>query len=160
MYQDLQSSFTKDFTSKADNSAQSIVGVAGTAIKANNVIDMGKPANTPRQALGQNPYVNVYDASCIPVQVQVVENLVGATGGVKVDFINSSTEDLTGTPKTIYTATIAAADFKVGYELAIKELPMGITQRFLGITFTPLATASTAGKVEAFVTTAKDLPKI
>lgn len=157
MYQDLQSSFTKNFNSSADNSAQSVVGTAGTPILSNNVLDMGTPANVKRNSLEDNTQKYDFSASCIPFHVQVVEDLVGATGGVTVEVIQSAAAAMTS-PDVLFTKTIPAADFKVGHAVKVKDLPMGITKRYVAVRFTPLTTNSTAGAVEAFIPTAKDLP--
>lgn len=147
MYQDLQSTFSQ---------AQTIVGVAGTPIVSTNVIDMGAPANTPRLALGQNAYKNVFDAPHIPLEIAVVEDLAGASGGVTVSVIQSDAENM-GTPDVLHSFTIPAADFKVGYRLPIKELPMGINKRYIALRYTPLTSNSTAGKITSFIPTAKQL---
>jgi len=146
MYQDLQSTFSQ---------AQTVVGVAATPILSTNVLDMGAPANTPRLALAQNAYVNDFDAALIPLEVAVVENLVGASGGVRVEVLQSADANM-GTPDVLYTFVIPAADFKVGYRLAIRHLPMGINKQYVSLRYTPLTSDSTKGKVTAFIPTAKD----
>lgn len=157
MYQDLQSSFTKDMTSSSNNSAQSVVGAFGTAIISKNVIDMGAPANVPRNTLlGQNAQVNNFDASCIPFNCQVVETLVGGSGGVKVDIVTDSASDMITAPVVLASYTIPAASV-AGYELPIKEIPMGLVKRYLGLKFTPLTSNTTAGKIDAYIGTAKNL---
>lgn len=158
MYQDLQSSFTKDFTSANNDSAQTIVGAFGTAILSKNVLDMGAPANVKRNSLSQNNQVNNFDAAHIPLHIQFVETMTGATGGLKIDVVTDSNANLVTAPVVLYTVTVALADAKVGYEVAIKELPMGLVKQFVGLKFTPLTANSTAGKVEAFIATAKNLP--
>lgn len=159
MYQDLQASFTKDLAtpSATDNSAQPIVGAFGVAITSRNVIDMGKPANVKRNSLSQNAQVNVFDAACIPLHIQVVDDFAGNTGGLTVEIINADNAALSTNPVTLYAATIPLASLKKGYSLLIKELPMGIKKQFVGLKFTPLTANSTAGSVDAFITTAKDL---
>lgn len=158
MYQDLQSSFTKDMTSAANNSAQTVVGTAGTALRSSNVIDMGVPANTKRNSLSQNAQVNNFDAACIPLHIQFVEALAGATGGLKIDIVTDSASDLVTAPVVLYTITIPLASAIVGYSVPLREVPMGLVKRYLGMKFTPLTADSTAGKVDAFICTAKDLP--
>lgn len=158
MYQDVQASFTKDHTDAGDNDAQTVVGTAGVAIVSKNIIDMGEVAGVPRMALKQPTYKNNYDAACVPLHIQIVEDLAGATGGLKIDVVNADNQALSTNPVVLYTTTIALADAKAGKVVLIKELPMGITKRYLGLKFTPLTADSTKGAVSAFVTTAKDLP--
>ena len=158
MYSDVQSSFTKDHNSAADNDSQSVVGTAAAAIVSKNVIDLGAPSDTPRLALSQPSYKNNFDASHIPIHIQVVEDLEGATGGLKIDIVNADNQALSSNPVVLYTTTIALADAKEGYAVNIKELPMGAEKRYLGLKFTPLTNDSTKGAVAAFITTAKDLP--
>lgn len=157
MYQDLQSSFTKDFNSSSNDSGQSIVGVAATPILSRNVLDMGAPANVKRNSLDQNAQVNIFDASRIPIHIQVTEALVGATGGVQVEVLNSAASNM-GTPTVLYSTTIPAADFVVGHVVKLRDLPMGIDQRYVALRFTPLTTNSTAGKIDAFIAAGQDLP--
>jgi hypothetical protein len=145
MYQDLQSTFSQ---------AQTVVGTAGVNILSTNVIDMGKPANTKRLALAQNAYVNNFDAEHIPLEVQVVEALAGASGGVRVEIIQSATDNM-ASPDVLYSFTIPQANFVVGYRLAIRHLPMGITKQFIALRYVPLTTNSTAGKLTSYIPTAK-----
>jgi len=156
MYQDLQSSFTKDMASSANHSNQSVVGVFGTAIISKNVIDMGVPANVPRQALSQNAQVNNFDAVNIPFNCQVTTTLVGGSGGVRVDVVTDSASDLITAPVVIGTFTIPAASV-AGYEVPMKYIPMGLVKRYLGLKFTPLTSNTTVGTVDAYIGTAKNL---
>lgn len=156
MYQDLQSSFTKDMASSANTSSQTVVGAFGTAILSKNVIDMGVPANTPRQALSQNAQANNFDAADIPFNCQVVETLVGGSGGVRVDVVTDSASDLVTSPVVIGSFTIPALS-AAGYEVPLKYIPMGLVKRYLGLKFTPLTSNTTAGKVDAYIGTAKNL---
>lgn len=146
MYQDLQSTFSQ---------AQTIAGTAGVNILSTNVIDMGKPANTKRLALAQNAYKNNFDAEHIPLEVQVVEALAGASGGVRVEIIQSDAENM-ASPDVLYSFTIPQANFVVGYRLAIRHLPMGINKQFVALRYVPLTTNSTAGKLTSYIPTAKD----
>jgi hypothetical protein len=156
MYQDLQSSFTKDMTLSTNNSNQSVVGAFGTAIISKNVIDMGAPANTVRNALEQNAQVNNFDASHIPFNCQVTTTLVGGSGGVRVDIVTDSASDMITAPVVIGTFTIPALS-AAGYELPIKEIPMGLIKRYLGLKFTPLTSDTTVGTIDAYIGTAKNL---
>jgi len=156
MYQDLQSSFTKDMASSANHSNQSVVGAFGTAIISKNVIDMGVPANTKRNSLDQNAQVNNFDAACIPFNCQVTTTLVGGSGGVRVDIVTDSASDMITAPVVIGSFTIPALS-AAGYELPIKEIPMGLIKRYLGLKFTPLASNTTVGTVDAYIGTAKNL---
>lgn len=169
MFYDLQASFTKNFSSSADNGEQAIVGAAGTAIRSTNVMDMGQTVSSAfingsmgypkRQSLGDNALKNNFDAPHIPLHIQVTKDFAGNTGGLKIDLVNADNEALTTNPVIVYTVTIPLAELKAGKQVAIKELPMGINKRWLGFNFTPLTAASTAGSVDAFITTAKDLPQ-
>ena len=148
MYQDLQSTFSQ---------AQTIAGAAATPILSTNVIDMGLPANVKRSnALYQNPQKNVFDAAHIPLEVQVVEAVVGATGGVTFEVIQSATSNM-ATPDVLFSVTVPTAQLVKGYELKIKELPMGITKQFVALRYTPITTLTSAGKVTSFIPTAKQL---
>lgn len=156
MYQDLQSSFTKDMASSANHSNQSVVGAFGTAIISKNVIDMGVPANVPRLALSQNAQVNNFDSYNIPFNCQVTTTLVGGSGGVRVDIVTDSASDMITAPVVLDTFTIPAASV-AGYELPIKHIPMGLVKRYLGLKFTPLTSNTTVGTVDAYIGTAKNL---
>lgn len=156
MYQDLQSSFTKDMTSSANTSSQTVVGAFGTAIISKNVIDMGVPANVKQNTLFQNAQSNNFDASCIPFNCQVVETLVGGSGGVRVDIVTDSASDMITAPVVLASYTIPAGAV-AGYELPLKEIPMGLSKRYLGLKFTPLTSNTTAGKLDAYIGTAKNL---
>lgn len=154
MYQDLESSFTKDMASATNDSAQTVVGAFGVAILSKNVLDMGAPANVKRNSLSQNAQVNNFNAANIPVRIQIVEKLLGATGGIKVDIVTDSASDLVTAPVVLYTTTIPLAEALVGKVLLIKDLPMGIVKRYVGLKFTPLTANSTAGKIDAFISSA------
>lgn len=156
MYQDLQSSFTKDFASSANTSSQTVVGAFGTAIISKNVMDMGVPANVKSNTLFQNAQVNNFDAACIPFNCQVVETLVGGSGGVRVDIVTDSASDLVTAPVVLASFTIPALS-AAGYEVPLKEIPMGLSKRYLGLKFTPLTSNTTVGKVDAYIGTAKNL---
>lgn len=157
MYQDLQSSFTKDLASSSNNSNQTLVGAFGTAIISKNVIDMGVPANVKRNSLiADNAQVNNFDASHIPFNCQVTTTLVGGSGGVRVDIVTDSASDMITAPVVIGTFTIPALS-AAGYELPIKEIPMGLTKRYLGLKFTPLTSNVTVGTIDAYIGTAKNL---
>lgn len=147
MYQDLQSTFSK---------AQSIAGAFGTGILSTNVIDMGAPANVKQNTLAQNAQVNKFDAPHIPLEIAVVEDLAGASGGVTIEVLQSAASNM-GTPDVLFSVTIPAAQFKVGYRVKIKELPMGINKQYVSLRYTPLVSNSTAGKVTAFIPSAKQL---
>lgn len=147
MYQDLQSTFSQ---------AQTIVGVAATNIPSTNVLDMGAPANVKRLALGQNPQVNKFDAPHIPLEIAVVQALTGASGGVRVDIIQSANENMSS-PDVLYSYTIPAANFVVGFRVPIKELPMGINKRYVALRYAPLTSNSTTGAITAFIPAAKQL---
>ena len=156
MYQHLQSSFTKDMTSSANNSHQTVVGAFGTAIISKNVIDMGVPADVKQNTLAQNAQSNNFDASCIPFNCQVVETLVGGSGGVRVDIVTDSATDMVTAPVVLASFTIPAGS-AAGYELPIRDIPMGLSKRYLGLKFTPLTSNTTAGKLDAYIGTAKNL---
>jgi hypothetical protein len=157
MYQDLQSSFTKDMTSSANNSNQSVVGVFGTAIISKNVIDMGVPANVKRNSLiADNSQVNNFDAADIPFNCQVTTTLVGGSGGVRVDIVTDSDPGLLTAPVVLASYTIPALS-AAGYELPIKYIPMGLSKRYLGLKFTPLTSNTTVGTIDAYIGTAKNL---
>lgn len=157
MYQDLQSSFTKDMASASNNSNQSVVGAFGTAIISKNVMDMGVPANTKQNTLAQNAQVNNFDATHIIFNCQFVEALAGATGGLKIDIVTDSASDLITAPVVLYSITVPLASAVAGYEVPLRLLPMGLTKRYLGLKFTPLTANSTTGKIDAYIGTAKNL---
>ena len=81
--------------------------------------------------------------------VQVNTTLVGGSGGLKVDYIESATADL-GTP-TVLASVTSAATPAAGTTLMDLVIPRN-TKAFVGFQFTPLGSNTTGGKVNAWLT--------
>lgn len=121
--------------------------VTATAI-SENVIDLGV-AGTPygaQAALDQD----VGKGTPIPVLVQVTEDFNNATS-VEVEIVSSANADLSaGT--TLVSQTILLADLVAGRQMYNQVVPNGADERYLGLRYTVVGTAPTAGTFTAGIT--------
>lgn len=125
-----------DATSGAINIGNAIIG---------DVIDLGATPTLRDIGAGEPIYL----------VIQVDTTFVGASGTVKFELASDSTADL-ATSKTVHlaTAAIPVATLVAGYQVAY-ALPQEVTyERYLGLWETVATTNMSAGKINAFLTTA------
>jgi hypothetical protein len=131
--------------------AQSIVGNAATAIASTNTYDTGLGA-TPFN--GANASIaDVGGGEPVKAFVNVDTTVVGGSGGIKIDYIQSAAADLS-TPDVLASITTAATP-AAGAVLMQMVIPSN-TKRYVGFQYTPLTSNTTAGKVNAYLV--KDVP--
>jgi len=111
--------------------AQTLVGNQDVAIPSTFSIPAGRDigTGTPIRAL-----------------VTVDTTVVGGSGGVKVDYIESATANL-GTP-TVLASVTSAATPAAGTVLMDMAIPRN-TKAYVGFQFTPLGSNITDGKIDA-----------
>lgn len=105
-----------------------------------NVIDFLAPG-TPLGAAGPI----VHDKAGIPFFVQVVEafnNLTSLTVEAQVD-----NDEGFGSPKTVYSETIALADLVLGKKLNVRSMPYGTDEQYFRLLYTVTGSAPTTGKI-------------
>lgn len=128
--------------------SQDLAQVAGTYVSTNS-IDLGAAGTVPGgfQARG-GPGHDIGRSPKAKILVQVDESFVGATATVKVDLITSASANL-GTPTILEsTQAIPVATLIAGYQFRL-ALPVGVTQRYLGVQYTIATATTTAGKCTA-----------
>lgn len=111
--------------------AQAIVATAAST----DVIDFGHDKDAGK-------------AGDVPLAVQVVEGFNNLTS--LAIAIQTDDNSAFGSPKTLATVTVSAADLVAGYQLPIITLPQGC-QRYLRLNYTVTGTAPTTGKVTAAI---------
>ena len=128
---------------------QSIVGTAGTAIQSAYSVDLNPNAQTG---------VDFGEGSPLYLKWLVQTSISGASGGVQVNVVTDSNANLTTTPNTIASATIPTTSYAAGSFGYIQVPPQqgSLSQEFLGATFTPLTSNSTAGAIIAEFTNVID----
>ena len=114
-------------------------------VMSTNIIDLG----VTRAPVGAKKAVNGdMGKAMVPLLVQVTEDFNNCTS-VRVDVVVGATT----TPTTVvFTQTILLADLKAGKTITIDQLPKGITGRYLGVKYTVVGTAPSAGQVMAGLT--------
>lgn len=122
--------------------AQSIVGVAATAINSTNSIDLGSARDV---GAGEDVW--------LVIQVQTTVLAAGGAANVTFKLLEDSQADMaSGSAKTLYNSgAIAKATLVAGYRVCAIKLPR-TAQRYLRCTYTPDTNDTTAGKVDAFLT--------
>jgi hypothetical protein len=128
--------------------AQSIISTASTAVTSTYSVDTG--SITRDLCCGEPLYL-----------VVTVDTAVTAAsaGTLKIDFVSSAASALSGATThasvSLTTATTAsAANLTSKGSIAwVLALPCGLTYlRYIGVIYTPVTAATTAGKLNAFLT--------
>lgn len=116
--------------------AQAISGTAATAIVSTNTVDLlsaGSDIGT-----GEPLYLTV----------NVTTTVVGGSGGVKIDYIQSASANLSS-PDVLLSVTTAATP-AAGTVVWQTALPQN-TKRYVGVQYTPLTSNTTAGAMSAAI---------
>ena len=108
-----------------------------------NVIDLGV-RGTPYDAAAAL-HGDIGPGNKIPVLVQVTEDFNNATSIT----VNIETGATTALNTVIASQVIPLADLVAGKQISIDVLPNGITERYLGISYTLIGTAPSTGKFTA-----------
>lgn len=89
----------------------------------------------------------------IPINIQVVEAFNNLTS-LTIDIQTAAAEGF-GSPKTVVSQTIAAADLIAGKVSTLHFVPAGTDERFVRVNYTVTGTAPTTGKVSAGIVVAQ-----
>ncbi|MGK9045829.1 hypothetical protein KXR63_00515 [Stutzerimonas chloritidismutans] len=111
------------------SSGQAITATAAST----DVIDTGNPKDYGKDG-------------CVPLLVQVTESFNNLTS--LAIAIQTDSDSAFGSPKTLATVTVLAADLVAGYQSPVITLPQGC-ERYLRINYTVTGAAPTTGKVTA-----------
>jgi hypothetical protein len=114
--------------------SQSVIGTAATAYPSTNAID--------QRAAGSD----LGSGEPLYLAVNVNTTVVGGSGGIKLDLIQSANSDLSS-PDVLASVTTPATPIAgtVLWQIAIPQT----TKRYVGIQFTPLTSNTTAGAITA-----------
>jgi hypothetical protein len=125
------------------DAASAVVGL-GLTVVIGDVIDLG--ATPVLRDIGNGEQIYLV--------IQVDTTVVGANSTTQFKLVSDSTDNLTTSPTTHFaTAAIPVATLVAGYTVCQVALPNGVNyERYLGVTATNATAATTAGKVNAFLT--------
>lgn len=118
--------------------AQAITATAAST----NAIDLGP--------IGTGMVRDIGKGRATPLMIQVVEdfnNLTSLAVALQVD-----NDAAFGSPKTVWSSTIALADLKAGKVIVPEFITRGTDERYMRLNYTVTGTAPTTGKVTAGVT--------
>lgn len=115
--------------------------ITATAIST-NIYDLGL-AGTPYR--GNQLNQDIGDGSCVPITVQVTEDFNNLTS-LEI-AIEVGADETLGT--VVASQTIELADLVTGKQLNLKHLPRGVDERYLGLRYTVVGAAPTAGVINA-----------
>jgi hypothetical protein len=134
---------------------QSLVQAAG-AIMCDRSIYLGAPQAIPLLGTGTGGPHDAGLGSALEVVVQVTEAFTsaGSTSTVKAELIMADNEALDSNP-VILDSTQAIVCPALGYNFRLKGYPPGTTKNYVGVKYTTAVQDPTAGKVSAFLTSAR-----
>lgn len=126
--------------------AQSIVGVAATAINSTNYIDLGSARD-----------IGAGESLWLIVQIQTTVLAAGGAANVTFKLLQDTQADMaSGSADTLWTSgAIAKATLVAGYRIAVR-VPR-TTKRYIRVTATPDTNDTTAGKIDAFLVKDADM---
>ncbi len=124
------------------SSAQSVIGVAATAINSTKAADIGSARDA---GAGSVPW--------LVIRVRAAILAAGGAANVTFKLLEDSQADMaSGSAKLLYSSeAIPKADLVAGYVVCCIQYPR-TTKRYQRVTITPDTNDTTAGTVDAFVT--------
>jgi hypothetical protein len=122
--------------------------VTATA-NSTNVIDLGVPATPYGGAAALNR--DIGKGAKIPILVQVTEDFT-TSAGMTALTIALETGATTALNTIILSQTIPIADLVAGKQIAFDVLPNDITERYLGLSYTPVTGDADGGAITAGIT--------
>lgn len=135
-------------TEFADNTPVN-TGGAGTYVVGNQV-DLGA---SQRRDLGGD------QALYLVIQVGSA-GLAGSTGTIQFQLVTADTDNLATNPEVLFataalatTASSATTTLRPGTVIAAVQVPIALYRRFIGIRQVTATAATSAGSIEAFLTT-------
>lgn len=141
----------------SDEQALAAVG-SGTAVNSTNVIDLGDTGNihgfsASAATNGRVPIRRKIGSKGQRFMAQLTEAMVGASGGLRVDFVSANNEDLLSTGSGNAATTVASITLPTasaaGTQIPWPNIPRYLTRRYFGLKYVPQGSNLTSCKITA-----------